>query len=262
MVRGSTGAIPLEAIAHQIINAERAKAQIPSLVSTYQDFTIDDAYRVQAVLTRIYGKSRVPTGWKVGLSNRALWEQLGATEPFFGRLYADMEIPDGGTLSLSELSSPRLEAEIAFLIGRRLEGPGVSVPHVLAATEGVMAALEIIDHRVKPVNVLDFIADNGASARYVLGKRLLSPRRLNLPLTGMALTCNGEIVATAAGAAVLGHPAAGVAWLCNKLAQFELALEPGDIVLAGSLSLIPISRGQVISAHFDKLEAVSVVLGD
>lgn len=250
-------------IAEQIHTAGRLNQQLPSLTSTYPDLSPADAYAIQLALAGRYGETHIQTGWKVGLSNRSLWEQFGATEPFFGHLYADMERAGGTSLSISELYSPRLEAEIAFLISKRLEGPGVSVPQVVAATEGVLASLEIIDHRVEPKHVTDFIADNGAAARYVLGNRLLSPAPLDLRLTGMVLTRNGQIVTTAAGAAVLGNPAASVAWLCNKLAQFERALEPGTIVLAGSLALIPLQGGgEVITADFDRLGSVSIVLED
>ena len=254
---------PTAALAERILAAARGGERLAAL-SAQPGFTLDEAYRVQFALADRRGAASAPVGWKIGLSNRARWAELGASEPFFGHLFADMETLPGEAISLAaaNLRTPRLEPEIAFVLERPLQGPGVTVAQVLAATAGVMAALEIIDHRVEPRAVTDFVADNGAAARFVLSGRLVPVNGLDLRLVGVVLERSGLIAATAAGAACFGHPAATVAWLANKLAAWERSLEAGSLVLSGSLAVVPVRAGDAFTAHFDRLGAVSVRFED
>jgi 2-keto-4-pentenoate hydratase len=161
----------------------------------------------------------------------------------------------------SELIYPRVEGEITFLLKEDLQGPGVTVARVLAATEYVMPSLEIVDSRVVDwrIKLSDTIADNASSCRMVIGGRCVKPDALDLRLIGMILEKNGEIINSAAGAAVLGNPAQAVAWLANTLADFEVTLKAGEVILPGALTAaVTVQAGDAIRATFDHLGSVSV----
>jgi 2-keto-4-pentenoate hydratase len=165
-------------------------------------------------------------------------------------------------VAFDTLTQPRVEGEIGFLLGRELAGPGVSVAEVLAATEAVMPAIEIIDSRIRDwkIKIQDTIADNGSAAAVVLGDKLTPVQGLDLRLVGMILEQNGRIVATGAGAASSGHPAASVAWLANKLAEFDITLKAGEVIISGSLGPAPaVAKGDLIRAEFDRLGSASIL---
>ena len=172
-----------------------------------------------------------------------------------------MLVDAGVPLPLDRFIHPRVEPEIAFLIGRELSGPA-SVADVLAATEGVVAALEVIDSRYTDFDfrLADVVADNASAAGYVVGPCVRPPAALgDLRLLGCALSCDGRIVHTAAGAAVLGHPAAAIAWLANRLAEAGRSIAAGTLVLAGALTdAIALRRGSSVSAEIDGLGAIEV----
>jgi 2-keto-4-pentenoate hydratase len=154
-----------------------------------------------------------------------------------------------------------VEGEVAFVMGRRVAGPGVNMADVLRATAGVMPALEIVDSRIRDwkIKLVDTVADNASSARFVLGSRMLPATDFDLRLIGSCLEKNGAVMSSAAGVAVWGHPAASVAWLVNKLAEFGAALEEGDIVLSGAFTAaVDVGPGDVVQAHFDRLGSVAV----
>jgi 2-keto-4-pentenoate hydratase len=159
------------------------------------------------------------------------------------------------------LIQPRVEGEIAFVLDRELEGPGVTVAQVLRATWAVVAAIEVIDSRIQDwrIELPDTVADNASSARVVLGGMMLPPQSVDLELAGMVLRKNGRVAATGAGAAVLEHPAAAVAWLANKLAEFGERLEAGQVVLSGALAAaVPVGPGDVVEVAVQGMGAVHV----
>lgn len=185
---------------------------------------------------------------------------LGVHEPDYGHIFNRMMAPDGGPLSFSKLIQPRIEGEIAFILQRDLRGPGVTLASVLRATRGVMASIEVIDSRIKDwkIKIQDTVADNASSARVILGGRIAPPDNLDLRCIGMILEKNGEIIATGAGAAVMGNPAQSVAWLANKLSEFGISLNAGEIIMSGSLTAaIKVAPGDVIKATFDRLGTVT-----
>jgi 2-keto-4-pentenoate hydratase len=165
------------------------------------------------------------------------------------------------TRPMSRLILPRIEPEIAFLLKSDLKGPGINAAQVLDATEGVLPAFEVIDSRFKDwkITVKDSIADNASAATMILGGKLTSIKDLDLRLIGLVLEKNGEVVSTGAGAAVLGNPAESVAWLANKLAEFDISLKKGEFVMSGSLvKAVPVEAGASFRATFDRLGSVSV----
>jgi 2-keto-4-pentenoate hydratase len=249
-------------LAHRLITAEQRCVPIEPITTLYPDLTEADAYRVQmaAVTTKMEHGDRM-IGRKVGATSQAIQQILRIDEPIYGTLLESNHVANGETISLSRLIHPRVECEIAFLLGEDLVGPGIAVTDVLAATQAVMASLEINDPRTKEweIGSHEAIADNGVAARFVLGEQRLSVEGLDLPNTKVVLKKNGEEIASATGAAVLGDPARAVAWLANKLSEHHLSLKAGDIVLPGSMTPIyPVGTADRIEAEFDVLGSVSV----
>ena len=185
----------------------------------------------------------------------------GHLGPISGHLFADMVVLTGSAVATSTLSKPHVEGEIAFVLGKPLKGPGITIVDVLSSTSSVAPALEVIDYRFTGDNgqAEDWIADNCLSALAVLGGRTASILDLDLRLTGMVMTRNGVPIATGAGAAVSGHPAKSVAWLANHLATFGLTLSPGEVVLTGSVAgAHPALAGDVFTAEFDTLGSATI----
>jgi 2-keto-4-pentenoate hydratase len=249
-------------LAHRLIDAEQQCVPIEPITSLYPDLTEADAYRVQmAVIATKVERGDEVAGRKVGATNPTIQQLLRIDEPIFGSLFESDRVADGDTISLSRLIHPRIECEIAFLLGADLLGPGMAVTDVLAATQAVMASLEINDPRTREwkIGSREAIADNGVTARFVLSEQQVPVDDLDLPNTTVVLKKNGEEVASATGAAVLGDPARAVAWLANKLTGYHQGLKAGQIVLPGSMTPIyPIDVADKVEAEFDALGSVSV----
>jgi len=251
----------ISAAAQRLHLAEAQRSPIPPLVKDYAGLSVREAYQIQIAVIdlKVADGARV-IGKKTGLTSKAMQQMLGVNEPDFGHLLDTMMIADGQTVSLSGLIQPKVEAEIAFMLASDLKGPGVTARQVLEATTSVTASLEIIDSRVADwkIALADTIADNASSGRVVLGKTRVPPDGMDLRLTGMVFEKNGEIMATGAGAAVLGHPANAVAWLANQLAEYGYSLKANEVILPGALSAaIPVATGDVVTATFDRLGTVS-----
>ncbi|QXL83747.1 2-oxopent-4-enoate hydratase [Comamonas sp. NLF-1-9] len=217
------------------------------LSQRHPEITIDDAYAIQQQLMklRLAAGERV-IGKKIGVTSKAVMDMLGVFQPDFGWLTDAMVYNEGESIPMNRLIQPKAEGEIAFVLKKRLQGPGVSVADVLAATEGVMVCFEIVDSRIEDwkIKIQDTVADNASCGVFVLGDRLVDVRDVDLSTCGMVLEKNGEIVATGAGAAALGHPANAVAWLANTLGAHGTALEAGEVVLSGSLAaMVPVKSG-------------------
>jgi len=248
--------------AQELQRAEKERAVLRPFTERYPNIDAEEAYRIQLALIDIKksGGAKV-VGKKIGLTSKAMQKMLNVDQPDYGHILDSMVIQDGTEMQIRELIQPKIEAEIAFILDRPLKGPGVNAIHVLAATRFVVPALEIIDSRIEnwKIKLCDTIADNASSARVVLGS---SPKRVeerDLKLVGMILEKNGDIVQTGAGGAVLGHPAAAVAWLANAVGQFNVSLEPGDIIMPGALSgAVDVTAGDLLQASFDGLGTVSV----
>jgi 2-oxopent-4-enoate hydratase len=244
--------------------AERERAAIQPLTETHPGLSVRDAYAIQAAWLRSkLGRDAALSlvGRKVGLTSKAMQEQLGVNEPDSGFLLNQMLVPDRGTIRRAELIMPRVEPEIAFFLARSLRGPGVAVADVLDATAAVAPALEIVDSRIADwkIKLQDTIADNGSSARAVIGPSVPFSRDLDLAAVQVILRLNGEQVGTGTGAAVLGHPAESVAWLANALADFGESLRAGDVVLPGAMcASVFANAGEAFEASYTGLGSVSV----
>lgn len=254
----ATGATLVDELATRLAEAERGRRAIPQLVGEHPDLDVDTAYEIQRLgfERRVAGSDRM-LGYKLGLTSRAKQEAMGVSDPLWGRLAASMLLPEEEPLVVGELIHPRAEPELVFLLGDDLEAPGVSVADVLRATEGVLPGLEVLDSRYEEFKFTlpDVIADNASAARVVVGGRLLSPERFDLRLEGMVLRSGGEVVATAAGAAVSAHPAAAVAWLANSVGR----LEAGSLVFSGGLTApVPLEPGGAVTAEFTNLGSVTL----
>lgn len=251
----------IDETAQLLLDAERSRRQVPQIVNSFPDMSPDDAYAIQMALIRQrLSGGRVLVGKKVALTNRAVQKVFNVGEPVFGHLISDMIVQEGEPISCSGLIQPKIEPEIAFLMKTNLQGPGVTAARVLGATAGVMPALEIPDARILDWKFAlpDITADNAFGARVVLGGKLTPIKGLDLRLVGVVLERNGVLVSTGAGAAALGNPVDVVAWLANKLAEYGLGLEAGDIVLPGALVVAPdVHPGEFYRATFDRLGAVS-----
>jgi 2-keto-4-pentenoate hydratase len=251
----------LASLACQIRDAEQTVRPVAPISEQQDDLGIADAYAIQTDnVNRRVAAGSVVRGRKVGLTSRAVQEFLGADEPDFGVLLDDMFVDEDDEVPVSTLIQPRIEAQIAFIMGRDLAGPGVTVTDALVAVAGAAPAIEIADSRIAQwrIRLVDTIADNASSARVVVGGRLNPVAGLDLRLVGMLLHRNGATVDSGAGAAALGNPARGVAWLANKLATFGMALRAGEVVLTGGLHRrMPTRPGDVFQAEFAHLGSVT-----
>lgn len=248
--------------------AERERTQIGQFSLAWPEMTIEDGYAIQrawvdAKLTR--GRSLI--GRKIGLTSRAMQRSSNVDEPDYGALLDDMLFQDGRDIPVERFIEPRVEVELAFILKRPLEGPGCTLFQALDATDWVMPAIEIIDARIERFDrtsgvtrkVFDTIADNAANAGLVLGGRPVKPDALDLRWVSALMYRNGVIEESGVAAAVLNHPANGVAWLANKLAPYGQRLEPGEIVLGGSFTApIPARAGDSFHVDYGPLGAISV----
>lgn len=247
--------------ADAILKAEATKIPTPQLSKLYPDMQIDDAYRVQDLwaAARIAGGARV-AGHKIGLTSRAMQIASRMTEPDYGRILDDALYNDGAAISAGHFLKPRLEVELAFVMAEDMEGPGKRIYDVMRATEVIVPALEIIDYRTEvPRAIVDTIADNAAFGALVVGGRPVRPYDVDVRWVGATLSKNGIIEESGMSAAVMGHPAAGIAWLVNKLHAVGAGLKKGQIVLSGSFTRpVDIAAGDVIQADYGPLGGIGV----
>lgn len=247
-------------IAQKLSSAELEGREVTCFTDSV-DFSVEEAYDIQNELINIrLQQSHQVVGAKMGLTSKAKMNQMGVTEPIYGYLLDYMHV-NGDKVSMKGLIHPKVEAEIAFMLGEDLQGPDITADDVLRATDFVLPALEIIDSRYKDFNFTlpDVIADNASSSRVVYGTTLHRPEGLELDLIGVTLRINGEIKGLGSGAAVLGHPAASVAMLANMLARTGKSLRKGQYILAGAVtSAIQVKEGDYITATYDQLGTVEL----
>ena len=247
--------------ADTLIAAAEAKKQAVQLTKTWPDITMEDAYAIstEVVRRKIAAGARL-IGHKVGLTSKAMQRSSQIDEPDFGYLLDNMMIADGASVKHENFCLPRVEVELAFIMGKTLKGPGVGLTDVLRATEYVVPSLEIVDARLQdPRKIFDTVADNGAAAGIVVGGRPVGPMEVDLRWVGGIMYRNSEIEETGVAAGVLGHPALGVAWLANKLGAHGVALEGGHMVLAGSFTRVVFARkGDTLHGDFGALGGIAV----
>lgn len=257
----------IQQAADRLNTAERTRQQVPQLSLAYPDITIEDAYAIQrAWVAQKIKDGRKLVGHKIGLTSRAMQVSSNITEPDFGALLDDMFFDEGTDIPFERCIVPRVEVELAFILGKPLKGPNVSVFDVLDATEWVIPALEIIDARIQQVDpqtgttrkVFDTISDNAANAGVVMGGRPVRPTDVDLRRIPAVLYRNGVIEESGVSAAVLNHPAKGVAWLANKLAAYDVTLEAGQIILGGSFTRpVAANPGDTFHVDYDQLGSIA-----
>ncbi|MCL4295404.1 MAG: fumarylacetoacetate hydrolase family protein [Anaerolineae bacterium] len=234
--------LSVETLAHMLNDAWEKRVPIPPLSESIGLASVEEAYAVQTRWTELrlaHGEKIM--GRKIGLTSPAIQQQFKVNEPDYGALWGSRYYKvQGGQVevAIDTFLQPRLEGEIAFLLGQGLRGPGVTWDQVLAATEALAPAVEIIDSRIENwrIKLVDTVADNASYGGFAVGPWSRQLLEADLRLLGMIIQQNGEAAAEGIGAAALGHPAKSVAWLINKLVGFGVGLEPGDIVISGALA--------------------------
>ena len=249
-------------LADELWEADRSAKPVAPLTERYPDLVIEDAYAVQTLnIERRTAAGQRVIGRKVGLTSLPMQRMLGVDEPDFGVLTDEMVVEDGDLIDLGRLVQPRVEAELAFVMAEDLAGPGVTTARALAAIEGALPAVEVVDSRVADwrIKLVDTVADNASSGLMVLGGRMRPVRDLDLRLLGVVVSRHGQMIDSGAGAAALGNPARCVAWLANTLGAFGERLRAGDVVLPGAVhKMVAVAPGDVFRAEFAHLGAVTV----
>lgn len=245
-----------------LLAAERDRIPVASLTERRPGLALEDAYRVQAaaVARRMAGGARV-IGHKAGVTSKAMQEQMGVDEPDSGVLLDGMVLPSGSRLARSELLQPRVEAEIAFRLGRDLAGPDIGLEAVRSAVAGVCLALEVIDTRFTgwQITVADSIADNASCARVVTGPVVAFDQDMDLAAEVLVVSVDGTAVATGEGRAVLGNPFGALVWLARRLARYGARLKGGDLVLAGAVhASLPLEAAATVRARSQHLPPVEL----
>ncbi|MEO6083742.1 MAG: 2-keto-4-pentenoate hydratase [Umezawaea sp.] len=242
--------------------AERDRAPIKPLVEHYPDLDVVDAYEVQLInIRRRTAVGGVVVGHKVGLSSLAMQQMMGVDEPDYGHLLEDMRLSRTVPVRAADYCFPRVEVEVAFILGADLPGEGCTEQDVLDATEAVAPSIELIDSRIADwrIGLADTIADNASSAGFVLGAERVAVSDVDLRAIDVRLRKDGEVLVEGRSDAVLGNPVVAVAWLAGKVASFGVRLKAGDVVLPGSCTRAVDARpGDSFHAEFDGLGSVSV----
>ncbi|KQY44155.1 2-oxo-hepta-3-ene-1,7-dioate hydratase [Cellulomonas sp. Root137] len=251
----------IAAIADELAGAERDRTTIPLLTARHPGMTVDDAYAVQGEWRRrAVAAGRRPVGRKIGLTSKVMQAATGIDEPDYGAIFADMVYENGSVIEHGRFSNVRIEVELAFRLAEPLDGPDATIFDALRATEYVVPALEILSSRIELAGrtIVDTISDNAAMGAMVLGGTPVRPDDVDLRWVAAMLHRNETIEESGVAGAVLGHPALGVAWLANKLAQHGDRLEAGDLVLAGSFTRpIWVQPGDTVLADYRDLGTIT-----
>ena len=246
----------IEALAERLIIAETTHTPIEIPSAEHPGMTSEDGYEIQrTIIAKKIARGARVIGKKLAFTSRTNQERFGVHEPGYGQLLASGVYAENTPIQIGTLIQPIVECEITFVMRRRIAGPGVGIPDVLRATAGIMPSLEIADSRMRDwigrATAADILADSCGNAGIIIGGELHSLTNFDLRYTGVVAEKNGEILATAATAAIMGNPAHAVAWLVNKLAEAELALEEGEIVLSGAaIGAVPMAAGDTLKATF------------
>jgi 2-oxo-hept-3-ene-1,7-dioate hydratase len=258
----------IDDLAARLDVAEKSGRQVGQFSLAHPGMTIEDAYAVQrAWVAMKIAEGRRLKGHKIGLTSRAMQRSSNISEPDYGALLDDMFFAEGGDIPMSRFILPRVEVELAFVLGKPLRGPDCTIFDVLDATDWVVPAIEIIDARIQQVDpvtgttrkVFDTISDNAANAGVVLGGRPVKPDAVDLRWVGAVLYRNGVVEESGVAAAVLNHPAHGPAWLANKLHPYGEHLEAGEVILGGSFTApVPARAGDTFQIDYGLLGQVAM----
>jgi len=252
--------------ARRLADAATTRVPCQPIRELFADGTIDDGYAVQQLVLEELKSGTRGVGRKIGLTSPAVQQQMGVDTPDFGVLYADMAFGDSQVLPSERLLQPRIEAEVAFVLGRDLLESPVVPSEVLGAIDFVVASIEVVDSRIEnwDISIVDTVADNASSGLFVIGG---SPRSLrdidDLRNVEMSMSCDGQVVSSGTGAACLGHPLNAVVWLANAVAARGVPLRAGEVLLSGSLGpLVAAERGKTYEATFTGLGSVRATFSD
>lgn len=258
----SLDATTIDRLAQLLDACQRDARDTLKITDDNPDMDWHDAYAIQDAGRQLkLARGLKVVGLKAGLTSYAKMKQMGVDSPVFGYLMDDTVVPDGGTCKVSELIHPKVEPEIAFVTHSELRGPGCHVGAVLAATDFVLPGIEVIDSRYRDFkfDLKSVIADNTSAARFVVGGACVAADAADLRTTGIVLEKNGEVVAVGAGASVLGHPAAAIAMLVNKLAERGEALPAGSLVMTGGITeAVAVAAGDYITLKVQGMGSVSI----
>ena len=254
-------AASITATAQRLHQCLRSRQAIAPLTGEFSDLTVDDAYQIsRAFLQLREADGEQVIGKKIGVTSAAVQQALGVFQPDFGFLTDAMQVKDG-QVATDTLIAPRAEAEIAFRMQQRLQGPGVTGEDVLDAAEAVIPCFEIVDSRIRNwrIKIEDTIADNASCGVFVLGDTERAPRDLDLAALRVEVTKNGAFLSEGFGKDVQGGPQHAVAWLANTLGERGIPFEAGELVLSGSLvPLEPAQAGDVFAMNIEGLGAAQV----
>ncbi|GAB90700.1 2-keto-4-pentenoate hydratase [Gordonia rhizosphera] len=254
----------VRAAAEALLGAYRSMTPIDPLTPQFADAPLSVAYEIALAQVEDWEKNGdTVKGHKVGLASRAMQRQAGVDQPDFGHLTASMFHLEHAPIPSGSFIQPRIEPEFAFVLGKPLQGPGVTVAEAAAAVDFVLPALEIVDSRIRDwkIGIFDTVADNASSGGVVLGSRPSRLSDVDLRLAGCNLHVNGELIATGAGGAVLGSPLNALVWLANTVGPLGVTLEPGHVVLPGSMTrAVPIAPGDTVVATVAGLGSVTAVM--
>jgi len=252
----------IEKLAKHCEDAELNAQEITKITDDYPEMTYEDAYDIQwTARAAKEARGNKIIGMKMGLTSQAKMKQMGVPNPCYGYLADYFAYGDGAEIKIDELIHPKVEAEIAFVLKDDLQGPGCHIGDVLAATDFVMPAVEIIDSRYKDFkfDLKSVIADNSSSSRYVTGGRMRDIKDLDLKTLGVVMEINGEIVQLGAGAAVLGHPATSIAMLANMMGERGETLKAGTYILSGAMTAaMSVKKGDNVTVKFQDLGTLSM----
>jgi 2-oxo-hept-3-ene-1,7-dioate hydratase len=257
----------VESLARELYQARKTRTQLRHFSKRYPQMTVEDGYAIQRAWVALeLADGRSIKGRKIGLTSRAMQLSSQIEEPDYAPLMDDMFFANGADIPIERFIAPRIEVELAFILGKPLKGPNVTLFHVLSATDYVSPAIEIIDARIEQFDretkaarkVFDTISDFAANAGIVLGGRPVRPMDVDLRWVGALLHKNGVVEETGLAAGVLNHPANGVAWLANRIAPYDEQLHAGDVVLAGSFTRPTTAiRGDTLQADYGPLGSVA-----
>ena len=252
----------IEKLAKHCEDAELNAQEITKITDDYPEMTYEDAYDIQWTARKAKeARGTKIVGMKMGLTSQAKMKQMGVPNPCYGYLADYFSFGDGAEIKIDELIHPKVEAEIAFVLKDDLTGPGCHIGDVLAATDFVMPAVEIIDSRYKDFkfDLKSVIADNSSSSRYVTGGRMRDIKDLDLKTLGVVMEINGEVVQLGAGAAVLGHPATAIAMLANMMGERGEILKAGSYILSGAITAaMSVKKGDNVTVKFQDLGTLTM----
>jgi 2-keto-4-pentenoate hydratase len=247
-------------LADTLDKAAATRSPVAALL-TQHGLDATTAYQVQdGVVALRVSRGEHVVGGKLGLTSKAKQVAMGVNEPLYGFMTSDMTLLSGGILKLDKLIHPRIEPEVAFVLSAPVEGPNATAADVLAATSYVCAALDVIDSRYEGFSFkhVDAVADNASSAAFALSNELVRPT-MDLALVGCVLEVDGQVHDSAAGSAVMGHPATAVAFMANKLAEVGRRLEAGWVVLSGGLTApVPMTPGRTVTSTLAGIGSVTL----